>query len=230
MRRSVALATTQLNHSAALLEYRRINWRVETNHRIRWELEAFVRIAGEAGLPFVFHIQQYDNPNEGVIQLTAERSFTGVVDRKTTMTPVGLSHVDTPVVESGGEFVASQSAAGMVHFIAHPRRSDRGTPKRKELFLLGPLDPTEVTSNVVQRALYRYLLVLQSSSLVGSENSLSFAGRVRVRWIYFRDLRRRYELYRSLLALRNEWGKALVAGLIAVVVAFVAFYFTGSKI
>jgi hypothetical protein len=229
MRRSIALATKKLQRSAALLEYRRINWRVETNHRIRWELEAFVQASREVGLPFVFHLQQHDHPNEGLVQLTVASSFTGVVDRKTNLTPEGLRTDDTPVVETGGEFVASQSAAGMVHFVVHPRRSDRIKPKRSEVFIVGPLDPADVTRKIVQKAIARYLLILQSSSLIGSEDALRFLERWRVRWMYFRDPRRRYELYDSLLALRNEWGKALVAGLVALIATFIAGYVTGSK-
>jgi hypothetical protein len=44
-------------------------------------------------------------------------------------------------------------------------------------------------------------------------------------WIRFRDLRSRYEFYTSLLSLRNEWGKALIAG----VIAFLVGYISGGK-
>lgn len=225
MRGAVDRATMKLRRSGELLAYRRINWRVETNHRIRWEFEAFARHAREAGFPLELHVRQYDTPNEGVVQITVAPLPTGTVTLKYGIDHNGESASDTPVIETGGELVASQSASGYVHFIVHPRRSERIKPKEDELILLGPLEPTKVTVSVVQKALKHYLLILQSSSILGTEDALTFRERIHVLWIRFRDMRSRYKLYVSLLTLNNEWGKAVVAG----VVAFLVGYVTGSK-
>ena len=225
MREAVDRATMKFRRSGALLEYRRINWRVETNHRIRWAFEAFVRNAREAGFPLELHVHQYDPPNEGVVQIMVAPLPTGTVNRKYGIDNDGESVSDTPVIETGGELVASQSASGYVYFIAHPRRSERIKSKDEELILQGPLEPTEVTVGVVQKALGHYLLILQSSSILGADDALTFRERIHVLWIRFRDMRTRYKLYVSLLTLNNEWGKAVVAG----VVAFLVGYITGSK-
>jgi hypothetical protein len=225
MQSSIARATKQLQRSAQLLEYRRLNWRVETKHRIRSEFEAFVREARTAGFPFELCVQQHITPNEEVVQIYVQRTLTGIVDRKHVVPWDNLQYADTPVFESGGELVASQSATGFVHFIVHPRKSDRITPNKNDLIIYRSFDPTEVTVQVIRRALKRYLLILQDSSMIGTEDALSFNERLAVIWLNFRELRSRHELYRSLLSLRNEWFKAIVAGIFA----FVVGYITGSK-
>lgn len=157
--------------------------------------------------------------------MTADTTLTGVVDRKHTCVFDSETYVDAPVAETGGELVASQSATGHVHFIAHPRTSDRLKATKPDLILVGPLDPTDVTVQVVQKALHRYLLVLQSSSIIGGKGALTPFERLTVLWIHFRELRNRYDLYRSLLLMRSEWAKLLVAGVIGFAVASV----TGGK-
>lgn len=221
MRDAVDRATQKLQRSATLLKHRRLNWNVETNHRIRWEFEAFVRHAREASFPLALHVDQHDTPNEGVVQITVQRLLTGTVHRKHNADFVEDSFVDTPVVETGGEFIASQSATGYVHFIMHPRRSDRIKPKETEIILLRPYEPTEVTVKVIRKALKQYLVLLQSSSILGNNNALTLTERLLVMWIRFRDLRNRYVLYRSLLSLSNEWGKAIIAGAIALIIGYI---------
>jgi hypothetical protein len=138
MRAEVTRATTKIRRSNQLLEYRRINWNVETNHRIRAEFESFIRTAREVGFPFGLRLQQHETPNEEVIQISTDRSLIGIVDREHHAFWVNPQYTDTPVFETGGELVASQSATGYVHFIIHPRCSDRLTPTRKELILFRP--------------------------------------------------------------------------------------------
>jgi hypothetical protein len=224
MRAAIIRATRKIRRSAQLLDYRRINWRVATNHMIRCEFEAFVRAARDQDFPFELHVQQHETPNEEVIQVAPARSHTGIVDRKQHAFWANPSHTDTPVFEFGGELVASQSATGYVHFIVSPRRSDRLVPTRKELILLRPYDPAEISPRLVRKVLKRYLLVLQDTSIIGTEDALTFFERITVIWMHISELRARHAFYRSLLALRNEWGKALVAG----AVAFAVGYVTGS--
>ncbi len=225
MQKATERAARKLHRSARLLEYRRLNWRVETNHRIVREFEAFVVSAHKAGLPFKLHVSHHHTPNEGTVQIMADPMATGAVDRKIALNEYGMSNVDTPVLETGGEFVASQSVQGYVHFIVYPRRSDRIKPKKESQILFQGFEPTDVTVDVVRRALKRYLILLQSSSVVGGASALTYQERFIVLWIAFRDLRNRYELYLSLLTLRNEWGKAVIAG----VVAFLIGYISGTK-
>ena len=225
MRHHIDRAHRKLERSARLLEYRRLNWRVETNHRIRWEFEAFTHLTRELKFPFAFRLQQHYSPNEGQIQLTALSSLTGVVDGQRNLYPEGLQFDGTRVEETGGELVASQSATGFVHFIAHPRTSDRLRATKSELIIAGPLDPTNVTASVIRKALRHYLLVLQGSSLIGIEDALTRQERLIIIWLYFRELRSRHDVYRSLLSMKNEWAKLLVAGALA----FLAGYITASK-
>lgn len=205
-----------------LLEYRRINWKVVAIDRIQWEFESFIRVARTAGFPFEFRFRQDDVPNENVITVSAERSFIGIVDRTHTALWEQPTFQDTQVVETGGELVVSQAASGFIHFIVYPRRSDRLKPVKKELLLFSPIDPVEITPRLVRKVIRRYLLVLQDSSTFGSEDALTFLERVMVSWLYFRELRSRNEFYRSMLGLRNEWGKAIVAGVVAFVIGYIA--------
>ena len=229
MKPTIHRAAQKLRRSAILLEHRRLNWRVETNHRIRWEFELFIRSSREVGLPLEFSLRQYDTPNEGVVQLNPARTLTGVVDRQYSLSLDGETYSDTPVLESGGELVASLSATGFVYFTAHPRSSDRTKPKRAQLFLLGPLDPATVTPAVVRRALARYLLILQASSLIGNENALTRLERWQVLWLHFRDLRTRYDFYRSMLTLENQWGRLFVAASLAFAGGYITATLFASK-
>jgi hypothetical protein len=222
MRNVMERAARKLRRSGTLLEYRRLNWRVETNQRIRREFEAFMVEARAIEFPFTFSVRQNDNPNEGVVQISPSPHNTGVVDRVQGDGWGGTEQIDSPVIETGGELIASISAMGLVHFIAYPRVSKRLKPKTKELFLLRPYDPADVTAMVVQKALRRYLLILQESSSLGAENAITYSERVLIWWIKFRDLRSRYDFYTSLLSLRNEWGKAIFAGVIAFLVGYVS--------
>lgn len=225
MRSVIEQATKKLRRSETLLEHRRLNWSVETNHRIRWEFEAFMVETRALGFPLSFNVRQFDTPNEGVVQLSPSPINTGVVDRVQGDGFGKRAHFDSAVIETGGDLVASLSATGLVHFIAHARVSKRITPKTKELFLLRPYEPPDVTVKVIRKALRQYLLILQESSILGVENAITYRERVLIWWIEFRDLRRRYEFYTSLMSLRNEWGKALIAG----VIAFLVGYISGSK-
>lgn len=122
MHRTVFQVTQKLHRSAQRLDFRRLNWRIETNHRIRREFENFVRLAREAGFQFELRVEQHDTPNEGVIQISVAQMPTGAVDRRFSPELGNEKYTDTPVLETRGELVASQSASGYVHFIVHPRQ------------------------------------------------------------------------------------------------------------
>lgn len=224
MQKDVVRSAAKLRRSELLLSYRRLNWRVETEHRIYREFEAFVNAARAAKFPIEFRLELHDVPNAGVIQIRAQPSFTGVFDRKYNPSWDGDDYVDNRVHEEEGDLVASLSPTGFVHFIAHPRRSTKLIPPDTAIILLRGLDPAEVTTATIHKALRRYLLIIQGSSLIGVENSLSPKERVLLLWIRLTELRHRYEMVRSLLALKNEWGKiiatfaipALIAWLVAV--------------
>ncbi|WP_136416516.1 MULTISPECIES: hypothetical protein [Oxalobacteraceae] len=205
-----------------MLEYRRLNWKVETSARIWREFEDFILLGRELDLPFTLRVSREGAPNEETIQIAVSRANTGVVDRKYSSPLVEPSQTDSPVFETGGELVASQSITGDVCFIAYPRRSDRLNPEKKELILFHPFDPVEVTPCLIKKVLRRYLIVLQDSSFLGTEDALTWSERIVLVWLYFRELRSRHELYRSLLAMRNEWAKAVTAGVIAFVVGYLS--------
>ena len=212
----------KLRRSADLLRYRRLNWQVETNHRIRWCFEAFIMDARASAVPLNFSLQQYDTPNEGVVQLTPHKIPIGVVNRRLDPFAEDESVNDVIVVEAGGTLVASLSFLGHVHFIAHPRYSERSTPQTKEIILAGPCDPAIVTPAFIQSVLKKYLLVLRSSSVLGMEDTISKWERAQILWIYFSDLRKSNQRALSVLTMTNEWAKLLVAGALG----FLAAYFT----
>lgn len=199
-----------------------MNWIVETNHRIRWEFEAFIRNACASQVPLAFSLQQFDTPNEGVIQLRPGILAVGVVNRRLDPLLDDESANDVHVFEDGGELVASQSFLGHVHFIAHPRHSDRSKPKKSEIILYGPLDPVDVTPALIRKAIDRYLLVLRSTSVLGMGDTFTVRERLAVLWIYFWDIRKRNQLIRSVLAMTNEWSKVIAAGLVGLIVVYLS--------
>ena len=225
MKTQTDILAAKFKRSSDLLRYRRLNWLVETNHRIRWGFEAFMREARASAVPLDFSLQQHDTPNEGVIQLMPHKLPIGVVNRRLDPFSEDESARDAVVIETGGELVASLSFMGHVHFIAHPRQSDRSTPKTKEIILAGPLDPTDVTPAVIRAVLRKYLLILRSSSVLGMEDTISVMERAQILWIYFADLRKTTQLARYVLTMTNEWAKVLAAGALG----FLAAHLTASK-
>jgi hypothetical protein len=214
------LLASKLKRSSDLLRYRRINWRVETAHMIRRELSEFIRETRDSKVVFDFSLREFDTPNEGIFQLEPSPNPIGVVNRRMNPLLQDESANDVLVIERGGSLVASLSFNGYVHFIAHPRFSDRTTPSTKEIFLTGPIEPTKVTPHLIQRVLDKYLLVLRSTSVFGMEDTLSYRERMVLLWIYFIDIRKKNQLIRSVFAMSNEWTKVLAAGLVAYVVGY----------
>ena len=219
------ILAAKFKRSSDLLRYRRLNWLIETNHRIRWAFEAFIKEARISEVPLDFSLRQYDTPNEGAIELRPERVPVGVVNRRLDPFAEDESENDVIVFETGGELVVSLSFNGRVCFIAHPRQSDRSKPRHKEILLTGLLDPASVTSALIRKVLRKYLLILRSTSILGMEDTISIFERMQIWWIYFADLRERNRILRSILGMSNEWAKVLSA----VAGAFIVGYFTGSK-
>jgi hypothetical protein len=79
---SIALEreTRLLERSARLLSYRRLNWRVETRHKIRQAFERFVQKSRLNDYPFSLHVSDHGLSAEGVVQIAATRTATGAVD------------------------------------------------------------------------------------------------------------------------------------------------------
>ena len=211
MNKALVRSTQNLRKSQALLRYRRLNWTVVTKHLIKKEFESYIAASREAQFPFKFYIQHHGVPNEEQIQISVQPSKLGIIEQ--TYRALERSEpcsVFTPI-ETGGALVASQSATGFVLFIVHPRFSDRVDSTKKELLLFRPLDPAEITPRLLEKVMRLHLLLLQDSSLIGSQDALAFSERIEVWWLYFfRELRNRHEFYRSGLSLRNEWVKTLV--------------------
>lgn len=213
----------RLQRSIATLTYRRINWRVETRHRIRQKFEQLATCARDTNYPFRLSVQEFEQPTESTIQISAGNNPTGAVNRKTEVDVcAGLKHIDTLVMESGGTLIASQSVSGYVHFVVYPYSSDRIQPKHKEIMLLRSFDPTEVTWSVLNKVIKRYLLCVRSSSVYGMSGDFTWRERALLVWIRVQDIRFRYRIAKSLMSLQNEWGKAIVTGLAALLVGYLA--------
>lgn len=214
-----------LARSTALLNYRRLNWRIETNHRIRYVFERLVQEARFQGYPFDLRVSQHDQPNEAVIQVTSGRLLTGAITRTTIHDETFDERVsDTPIFEDGGALVASLSVSGHVAFIVYPRKSDRAKPFEEQIILFPRLDPVDVTEAVIERVICRYLLYIRSTSIYGVHDSLSLRERLILICMKLSDIRYQYKLSRSLISMQNEWAKIFAAGVLAGIVG----YFTGS--
>lgn len=211
IKRLVDLASADLKRSARLLEYRRINWHHVAVPRITKLFEQLHRDSQQSELPFKFHGDHVDTPNEEVLQVRAGQSFTGTFNRKyRSIFEDGPKHSDMAVLETGGELVASQSVTGHVFFLVTPRQSDRSKPDKTDLIIMGPLDPCDVTERRVRKVIKRYVLLLKATSNVGS-GSLSFMEWIIYQWMYTFELGSRNQLVRDMLSLRNEWVKAIFA-------------------
>lgn len=221
LRQMLDRADRQLKRSELLLDYRRINWRHVAAPRIYEGFNAVFRVAREIGFPFQFQLDHVQTPNEEVIQLRASKTYVGVVNRKEHAPwEPAYPHTDRKVLEEGGELVASQSSTGHVFFLVTPRRSERSTPSETELILMGPLDPNDVTPGVVRKATRRYLVLLKATSSIGGD-SLGCSDWLLYQWTYTFELRAKYDLVRSAVGLKNEWLKASVTAVIAILAGFV---------
>lgn len=221
------LAST-VRRSTDLVNYRRLNWSAVTFARIYLGFREFAHQSKSAGVPFDFRLEDFDPPNEGVIKLTPAPVNLGIVNRKMVFGAEDSAN-DRAVFEQGGELVASQSVSGHVFFIAHQRHSDRVNPIHKEIILLGPLDPSEVTPKLVSQVLKKYTLVLRSSSIFGMNDTLSIRERMQIQWIYLCDIRERNLIILSVLSMKNEWAKLIFAFSGAIVGALIVFFYTAIK-
>lgn len=228
MHGNIQAVAARLSRSKRLLEYRRLNWRVETMRRVIEEFSSFVLSAREAGFPVKMSVDSHDVPNAGLVELTLERQPTDALKRQyiSAFDRDGEEFSDRQVFEEGGQLVASQSAEGHVFFVSHPRRSEWCEPRDNAYIIGGPFEPTDVTRRVVQKMIRRHLIVVRTSSIFGGPRSLTFRERLAYQFIVLVELRKRYRLIRALMTLSNEWGKAFVAAALALLVSLVSVAFT----
>ena len=206
-------ATADLTRSDRLLEYLRINCLHLALPRITKQFEQLHRDSQRANLPFRFTGDHDESPNEERVQLRAQQSLTGVVNR-TYRSPFedGPPHSDSQVWETGGELVATQSITGHVYFTVTPRKSDRSIPEKTELIIMGPLDPCNVSESRVRKVVARYLLLLKASSNIGWD-SLSMREWLAYQWMHMVELRARQDLMRAgIKFVRSESLRAFVGG------------------
>ncbi|WP_431265817.1 hypothetical protein ACQ859_11055 [Roseateles chitinivorans] len=227
--KSVDRTGRRLRRAATLLDHRRMNWRHVAAPRA-WQAFSELRLQlRDSNLPFQFFVQHVQTPNEEVIQIRASQTHTGVFNRKNHAPWHDPPYVDTAIWESGGELVLSQSATGHVYFVATPRRSERSTPDKQELILLGPLDPTDVTASVLKKAVKRYMLLLRSTSNFGGADALAPWEWLTFQWTYTWELRERQRLIRSALRLENEWLKAMISAGLPMLLTFLLGLYFGTK-
>jgi len=208
-------ASADLKRSTRSLDHRRINWHHVAAPRIAKCFGQLHRDSLRSELPFKFSGDHEDAPNEERIQLRAQQTPTGVFNR-TYRFPFeeGPQYSDAVVWETGGELVATQSITGHVYFTVTPRASDRNTPTRTELIIMGPLDPCDVSERRLRSVVSRYLLLLKASSNVGGD-SLSVREWLIYQWMYIFELRSRQDLIRSIIKfLKSETLRAFVGGAI----------------
>ena len=220
----VVLEKDLLERAQQLLRYRRINWQIETRYRIYKSFEILANNTRQSGYPFNLYVAELEHPCESIIQISASRTLTGAIKRTTTQSEDFSERVfETPIFEEGGALVASQSVSGHVAIIVHPRKSDRIRPKEEQIILYERLDPTDVTSKILERAIQLYLLYMRSTSLYGRD-TLSMSDKVIIIFMKIGDVRYRYKLARSLLGMQNEWAKIIITAIAALAIG----YSTGS--
>ncbi|MFT7776515.1 hypothetical protein [Roseateles sp.] len=221
MQGKVDAVTKRLLRAGTLLEYRRLNWRVETMVRLSHGFAEFTQAARAAGFPMHSSVGVHDVPNCGLVTLSFGSLPTNALRRKHLSLFDEPEYEDQQILEGGGQLAASQSPDGHVFFISNPRSSDWMKPSDGEYFLSGPLDPTEITRPLIRKMIQKHLIVLRMSSMFGGPGSLTRLERCTFWWIVLGDIRKRHAFYRSLATLSNEWGKAVVAAVFAAVVGFV---------
>ncbi len=68
----------KINDNHCQLRYRRINWSVETRHKIISKFKVFNQMAIDQNFPFSFFIRTHGTKNEEVIQLEFQSQKIGV--------------------------------------------------------------------------------------------------------------------------------------------------------
>lgn len=218
---ALKVETRRLERSTRLLSYRRLNWRIETSHKIRRYFEVFVQNARSLEYPFGLHVTQHETGAEGVIQISATMLPTGALKRNITHdSELGERIFDTPVVEEGGTLVASLSVSGHVAFVLYPRKSDRIKAKEEQVILYHRLDPTDVTEGLLRKVILRYMLYMRSTSVIGIHDTLSFREYCFLIGMKIGDVRNLYKTSRAFIAMTSEWGKLFATGFIAWLVAY----------
>jgi hypothetical protein len=207
-----------LERSRNQLRYRRLNWQIVTHQLIRQEFDRFVKEAARQNSFYSFYVTQYDAPNEGTIQLSAGQNITGVVDRTTDQ--LSNRYSDKPIIESGCCIVASQSVHGFINFIIYPYSSDRVKPDDENTILFYSLDPNQINTNKIHKALRRFMLILRTSSVYGELNTLSYSERALLLWMSMQDIRNKVRLQKSLITLNNQWGKAIVPAILGAALTY----------
>lgn len=187
----------KINDNHCQLRYRRINWSVETRHKIISKFKIFNQMAIDQNFPFSFFIRTHGTKNEEVIQLEFQSQKIGVT--RTSNKYLAMSYEDsnqTVLIEKGACLVASQTAWGTVCFIASPLKSEILEHKDKEFILFYDLDPRDVTDKLIESAIKKYLLIIRSSS-VRSNSNFSFADRLNLFLIEKTDVRKTNEIIRE---------------------------------
>lgn len=221
----IELENNRLGRSKQLLIYRRINWQVETRYRIYKCFESLAQKTRQSDYPFDLHVSELEHPCESIIQVNATRIQTGAINRtKTYREDFSEQHIDQPIFEEGGVLVASQSISGHVAIILHPRKSERLIPKEEQIILYERLDPTDVTSKLLEKSIRRYLLYIRSTSLFGHYDALSMSEKITIVLMKIGDIRYKYMLSRSLLGMKNEWAKIIFAAIIAWAIGYNTSY------
>ena len=219
--------TKLLERSTRLLSYRRLNWRIETRQKIRQAFEGFVQQTRRNGYPFSLHVFDYDLSAEGIVQISATRIPTGAIVRSVSHdAEFGERVSKTPVMEEGGTLVASLSVSGHVAFVVYPRKSDRIKPVEEQLLLIHRLDPTDVTDRVLNRVILKYLLYMRSTSVLGMNDTLSTREWFALIWMKIGDVRYMHNLSRTVISMKNEWAKLLLAGVIG---GLTTYFTTGGQ-
>ncbi|WP_269633158.1 hypothetical protein [Pelomonas sp. BJYL3] len=190
--------------------------------RVVGVFSAFVAGAKAAGFPWAASVDVHYVLNACTVEIAFEHIPTNALMRHYGSTFGEAEYVDRQTLEDGGELIASQSAEGYVLFVSHPRKSAWSRPLDAEFIIGGPFDPTDVTHRLVEKMIRRHLVVVRMTSLFGGRHSLSIGERFTYQLVVLGELRKRYLLLRSLASLTNEWGKALVAAVLAVVGAIAA--------
>ncbi|WP_049722381.1 hypothetical protein [Gilvimarinus polysaccharolyticus] len=141
----------QFKVSKDSLRFSRLNWNLVFKPRVKSFFEQAILSCNEAGHLSFSIFESSNTENEGTLQLTAPKQYTGITD-----------FIDEPNrkspssdIEKGASLVVSFTAVGTVLILITPYTSDRLNSNGKNIILKNNLRPEQLTKKITYQAFKR---------------------------------------------------------------------------
>lgn len=217
MEHLISYSTKKLKDAQKIVRFRRINWTV-VSKEIEEDFSEFVESCIKNKFPYRFKVATFnEHPNECSIEIRC------VSYPKTKLTKLNPSSNENPnIFEKGGNLVVSQGHEGLVLFMFTPLSTDKVDLNFREVLISPPLDPRKIDTKYLNNILKRYLLLIRFTSLYGNQ-TLTLFERLKISLIFIMDIRHKYDLVRSIISMKNEWAKLVVAALLGSIFTYYVF-------